>query len=288
MKLLLHPQTENSVTTFLANPSHAVGIAGSPGAGKDYLSWHMAAELLGITLDKVPSHPRVFMIDVDAGEGIEKVRELQSFLSLKVPGSGTIKRCVIIRELEKLNHAAQNALLKTLEEPPADTVIICTLSHGQSLLPTISSRLQSIRVQPILYEQAIDSFQAFPRPDIDRAYHISEGNAGLMMALLEKNQEHPFAIEVLEAKAILQANSYERLAKIESILKDKERDVSKLLEALYKLLHAATFALSKQADPHSADIARLSRQTKEVLQAQQLIDDKVQPKLVLTRLFYSL
>ncbi|MGI5826150.1 MAG: hypothetical protein ACOX50_01925 [Patescibacteria group bacterium] len=74
--------------------------------------------------------------------GIEEARRLQKFLLLK-PYSRE-KKVVLIEGAEALTIEAQNALLKTLEEPPAKSQIILTLPDESLLLPTIVSRCQLI------------------------------------------------------------------------------------------------------------------------------------------------
>ena len=73
---------------------------------------------------------------------IEKAREILKTLSYKVDSG---KRVVIIDDAHTLNHAAQNALLKTLEEPPSNTVLILVTSRVQDFLTTILSRCQRIQ-----------------------------------------------------------------------------------------------------------------------------------------------
>jgi len=73
---------------------------------------------------------------------IKQIEELQKFLSLKVPGKAEVRRTIIIEQADSMGVPAQNALLKTLEEPPKDTVIFLTSARSQDLLPTIRSRTQ--------------------------------------------------------------------------------------------------------------------------------------------------
>lgn len=70
--------------------------------------------------------------------GIQKVRALQKFLQRK-PYSSPIKTAVIT-QAEKLTLPAQNALLKTLEEPPDNSQIILLCPAESELLPTVVSR----------------------------------------------------------------------------------------------------------------------------------------------------
>ncbi len=70
--------------------------------------------------------------------GIEKIREIQHFLILKSYNSPN--RAIIVPNFDKATHQAQNAFLKTLEEPPANTYIILTTTNVDLILPTIVSR----------------------------------------------------------------------------------------------------------------------------------------------------
>ena len=90
------------------------------------------------------NHPDLFLIEPD-GEyiKIEQARELQRKINLKVYEGK--KKVVIINQAQKMTIEAANALLKVLEEPPPDTVLILLANNRDSLLPTIVSRCQIIR-----------------------------------------------------------------------------------------------------------------------------------------------
>ncbi len=74
---------------------------------------------------------------------IGQIRELR--LSLARSVSGAKKRIVIVSEAQMMNDKSQNAFLKTLEEPHANTIIILTSSNANGLLPTVHSRCQDVR-----------------------------------------------------------------------------------------------------------------------------------------------
>ena len=78
---------------------------------------------------------------------IEQIRKLKHKLALKPYLAAT--KVIIILEAGKLTLPAQNALLKTLEEPPANNLIILCVSHAELLLPTIISRCELIRLNSI-------------------------------------------------------------------------------------------------------------------------------------------
>ena len=89
----------------------------------------------------LPDSPDTLKVTPDTSIGIEEVRQIQTFLSRKSLGS---HNTVIIYAAEKLTLPAQHALLKTLEEPPGNSLIYLVTSYPDTLLPTILSRVQII------------------------------------------------------------------------------------------------------------------------------------------------
>lgn len=87
-------------------------------------------------------HPDVLFFDEESKLGIEAARKIQQFLSLK-PFQGD-SQAIVILTAENLTLDAQNALLKTLEEPPTQATIILGVNSEDQLLPTIISRCQLI------------------------------------------------------------------------------------------------------------------------------------------------
>lgn len=75
--------------------------------------------------------------------GIDDIREAQKFLSI-LPPRGKINKLVIF-QAEKMTLAAQNAFLKTLEEPPVQTEIYLVTTKPDQLLPTILSRVEIVK-----------------------------------------------------------------------------------------------------------------------------------------------
>jgi len=78
---------------------------------------------------------------------IKNIRLLEYRASMS-PNEGNYK-VFLIEHADEMNTQAANAFLKTLEEPPSDTVIILTTSKPNSLLPTIISRCQQVNFQPL-------------------------------------------------------------------------------------------------------------------------------------------
>lgn len=137
--------------------AHAYLFYGPPGAGKKELAFYFARLLFcshdipcgacpGCRMMAGGNHPDFFHV---APEGkkikIETIRQLIQNIYLK-PVIGPYRVCVI-EEAENLTPEAANCFLKTLEEPPANTVIILTAINPYNLLPTIVSRCQQISLE---------------------------------------------------------------------------------------------------------------------------------------------
>src|SRR5262249_51840015 len=141
-ELVLSQATQRAVDSFVEKPSHAVLITAPAGAGKRSLALELAARLLQVEkLDNQPYFKHVTLTNMKS-ISVEAVRDVIKFLSLKTTGKSAINRMVIIENAQLMTPQAQNALLKTIEEPPAGTVLILTAPGELGILPTIRSRVQ--------------------------------------------------------------------------------------------------------------------------------------------------
>lgn len=84
------------------------------------------------------NHPSLLWLGEEEKLGIEQARQIKDFLSLK-PYQGE-KQAIVLLAAENLTLDAQNALLKTLEEPPGEVIVILGIASEDQLLPTILSR----------------------------------------------------------------------------------------------------------------------------------------------------
>jgi DNA polymerase-3 subunit delta' len=145
--LVLHKTASAQVDAFVAAPAHAVLLGGPAGTGKTHIAATAAAQLLGTTKPGLENHGYYRVITPVTGSiSIEQIRDLIGFFRLKVPGQGVIKRVAVIQDADSMGTEAQNALLKLLEEPPADSVLILTSSQPERLLRTIRSRVQLLQL----------------------------------------------------------------------------------------------------------------------------------------------
>ncbi len=129
-------------------------------------------ELLGEAVAERRSQPLYQRPDGTHGHWLASVRLLQRVASLtpfrarrKIILLGDAERLVV----QEASQEAANALLKVLEEPPADTVMLLTVAEPQALLPTIRSRVVPIRVGRVTDAAVRDFLTSVPEPHLDTA-----------------------------------------------------------------------------------------------------------------------
>jgi DNA polymerase-3 subunit delta' len=99
--------------------------------------------------------------------------------ALGVRAMGGRGRTVIIDGADEMNEAAQNALLKTLEEPPPGTLLLLLAAHADALLDTVRSRCQELRLQPLSEAQMREAFPDEP----EERLRLAAGRPGRLSAL---------------------------------------------------------------------------------------------------------
>lgn len=166
-------------------------ITGPKGVGKATLAWKIATFLLseapagdGLFGDASPkptslvvsqdhpdarliqsgAHPRLFVVRRPYDEKtaklrteitVDAVRGVKNFFHMSAADGG--RRVVIVDAADEMNRNAANAILKELEEPPADTTILLIAHQPSRLLPTIRSRCRELRCAPLSPENTAEA-----------------------------------------------------------------------------------------------------------------------------------
>lgn len=167
--------------------AQAVNCLNPPQAG-EYCGVCRACKLLAEM-----RHPDLEIVAAEQREGVlrvEQIRQLQHHLSL-APYEGRYRIALLLR-FEEANLNAQNALLKTLEEPPPKVLIFITAEDSESLLPTIVSRCEIIRLRPMETQalaQTLIEEQAAEASLAAQIARLAAGRPGMAIHLLHHPQE---------------------------------------------------------------------------------------------------
>lgn len=169
--------------------SHAYMFEGPSGVGKNTMARDLATTLL--EMENLFNSPDYIEITPDGNSiKIAQIRKLQSDILVKPYKSYKI---YVIDEAQKMTVEAQNALLKTLEEPPKYAIIILITNNKESLLDTIKSRCEIIKFTPIPLVEVADYLTQIG-VDKNRASLLANFSRGSMQKAIELSESEDFHI----------------------------------------------------------------------------------------------
>lgn len=232
-----HEQIKDHFQKAIANNkvSHAYILTGEAGMGRKSLANAFALTLLCEKGKSEPcmechackqvlsgNHPDLIYVSHEKPGtiGVDDIREQINDTIMVRPYSSYYK-IYIVDEAEKMTQQAQNALLKTIEEPPSYAVIILLTTNQEMFLPTILSRCVQLKLKPLknfVVKGYLTDHLHVPEADADIYAAFARGNLGRAISLASSDDFKLLRQEVLH------------------LLKHiKEMDISELLDYIKKL-----------------------------------------------------
>jgi len=235
--------------------AHAYLFEGPEGIGKRLMALAVARAIFCVhgtgCGDCIPcrkvdhhNHPDLHQLEAEGnGIKIDQVRSLQRDLSLR-PLEARKKIC-LINGAENLNPAAGNALLKTLEEPPGEALLILLSAHPERLLSTIRSRCQRLpfrRLQRDVLEQVLQQQLDIDETECHILAALAEGSFRKALGkdrklYLEERRELLRELTALSRQSVLPRF---RFAEKLSGQKEQLQEILEIFQAFYRdllLLH---------------------------------------------------
>ncbi len=221
--------------------AHAYIFAGPKGVGKMAIAERLAASLLAVAPAALQAHPDYYHVErpIEETEGGRKrdisivaVRELAQRLSLAAVYGVKV---AIIEEADAMTTEAQNALLKTLEEPAGKAVIILVTDDIENILPTIRSRavpLAFARVRTEALEAELQRRGTSP----EMAHEIglrSLGRPGVALRLMDTEAFQALKDAEAKIRAFLRESRAKKIASAGKMGKDT---TSEAREAWFEVL----------------------------------------------------
>lgn len=189
--------------------SHAYLFTGPRGVGKTSVARILAHAVNGLSYKGDNAHLDIIEIDAASNRRIDEIRELRDKVYI-APASAKYK-VYIIDEVHMLTREAFNALLKTLEEPPAHAVFILATTDAHKLPETIVSRAQRFAFKPVATDLVAAHLKDIAKTEKIR---ISDEALGLLaehgegsfrdsISLLDQAGSHAYRIELADVQRLL-------------------------------------------------------------------------------------
>ncbi len=255
---------------------HALLLHGESGCGKKHLAMWFAALVLCEHADTAPcgtckscrmlaehSHPDLCIAEHSGKRGgfsIETVRNIRKEAVI-LPHHGQM-RVFLFGDADDMSLQAQNALLKSVEEPPAHTCFVFTTETVGALLPTLLSRMTICPVYPVttaLCRQVLAEHD-YSVEDCNRAIGCFGGNIGHCLAYLEdKSLQQTVDYAKQLTSALAEQNEYELLRLLSAAAKDKETLRAVLQQLLTQIRDAAALTREQMDDRIGCDADSAAR-----------------------------
>ncbi|WP_457624272.1 DNA polymerase III subunit delta' [Persephonella sp.] len=222
-------------------------------------------------------HPDIMVVSPEREIKIDQIRQVINFLKLKK------KKAVIIEKAEKMNVEASNALLKTLEEPPENSLLILTTSNQNRLLPTIVSRCKKIRFRPLKAEEItqILTLKNAEEKLIKTATALADGSMCIPSAILEKPPLFKYAKDLYTLLTV-EGLHPEGIISLSDIFDRLENDeINIVLDIVEKIIYKKM--LKGDVNPDLYD--RFIKENQELKKA---IEKGVKKKLAVEGMYFNL
>lgn len=181
--------------------AHGYCFEGPEAIGKKKMAFNFAMDLLcqqgeshcgvchSCQMFAAGTHPDFHLYEPE-GKSLKRDQAEGAIHELQIRSYEGGYKVFLFDDADKMTASAQNALLKSIEEPPDQTVIILVTANPQGLLPTIRSRVQAIRFYPVEEKELVGALQKRGL-DSDAAIklaRLSEGRPGHALSLLESKE----------------------------------------------------------------------------------------------------
>ena len=274
--------------------AHAYLLTGPRGVGKTSVARILAHEINQLPYDEEASHLDIIEIDAASNNGVDDIRALRE--KAQVAPVSAPKKIYIIDEVHMLSKPAFNALLKTLEEPPAHVVFILATTDADKLPATILSRVQQFFFRPIPVDIMARQLMTIAEKEgfaieADAARLIAERSRGGFrdgISMLDQLSALASADKPLSASDVAQYLGLSAAETLENLLElYQQRDASEALNLLGELEQAGTDPVVLSHQLLSLLRARLHQRPELITLVKQLIevDRHPHPDLKLLTIF---
>lgn len=256
--------------------NHAYLFNGAAGIGKKTTAVAFAKALLSqgetknnVTQERIDHGNHPDFVKIEAGKDsatikISAIRQLIDVLSVR-PYSSEY-RVILIADGDAMTVEAQNALLKSLEEPEAYNVFILTTANISGLLPTIVSRCQRMDFEPVSRSGAerILTGLGYEPEQISRVMNDSDGSPGKLIQMLEDDALAPLKEQCLRTLLEIYAGNKTGVFPLAEILAEDKMRSETMIDFMIDFTTRMAAYLHGAAEPGDPNAERYESFTRLV------------------------
>ena len=227
--LQLHPSSRTQVDRLADNLPQSLLLSGPKGVGLATLAKQIASKnLAGFVQPKNKKGE----VDPEGTVSVEMIRDLYGSTRSKQKNA----RIIIIDDADQMSLGASGAFLKLLEEPTKHTHFILTSHAPQTLLPTIRSRVQEIKIQPLNSAQSEEYLTFLDISDKTKRIQLQFIASGLPAEIARLIHDSEYftkkAVLMSDARTLLTAKAYDKLLVVQKYQASRELALQLLDSAL--------------------------------------------------------
>lgn len=259
--------------------SHAYLLTGPRGVGKTSIARIMAHEINGLPYEDDTPHLDIIEIDAASNRRIEEIRELRDKVHV-APTSAKYK-VYIIDEVHMLTREAFNALLKTLEEPPAHAVFILATTDAHKVPDTIVSRTQRFTFKPVEKSKVVTHLNEIAQKEKikltdDALELLAEHGAGSFrdsISLLDQASSQGQALDLASVQQMLGIPPVEALQQLHKSLNSSDTvSLAQQLNDLYDQGYQATTIAKQLARRLRSSVLEGGDTSRELIMLEKLLE----------------
>jgi DNA polymerase III subunit gamma/tau len=218
--------------------SHAYLFTGPRGVGKTSIARILAHEINDLPYEDDSSHIDIIEIDAASNRRIDEIRDLRDKVYV-APTSAKYK-VYIIDEVHMLTREAFNALLKTLEEPPAHVVFILATTDAHKLPETIVSRTQRFTFKPVDKPKVVEHLKDIAKKEkleveeaaLELLAEHGEGSFRDSISLLDQASSHGQSLTLAQVQTLLGIPSEDGINRLLQALAASDQAMALTMQAL--------------------------------------------------------
>ena len=181
--MIFSKSTKKQIDNLLVKPPHAIILVSKSNKEAKEIIDYLIRKILHLADSyNLENYPYIVEVHKDKNTvAVDDLRVLEKSFKLKVPSKKTISRFAIIFDAELMNQISQNTMLKILEEPPEDSIIILVTKSASQINKTLQSRAVIVSINKLDFDQFSEKHKEklSTKADLKKYYIYSDGESSL-------------------------------------------------------------------------------------------------------------